>query len=354
MVGKCSGARVSEIGRVIARLRHASGLTQGQLADAASLSLGLIRDLEQGRTHSPRWGSVEALAMALALGERDRAQLAAAWDGGNGTGGGRRCSLLNEQSSEAQAVVGIRLLGPLGADRAAGSLIDLGPVRRKAVLALVALRGDSGARLSELTDLLWPDHPPISASGIIQRHISLLRQLLDGTPGHRLTHQLIEWTGVSYRLQPGAYCHLDTADFVGFASNGDKAAADGEPDRACGFYERALQLWRGQCVADIDCLQQHPLVVALNRLRSDVVIRHADAALLAGDHARALPHLREACQAEPLCEILHARLIAALGSTGRRADAFAVFEQLRDRLDKELGIGLSDLVWRAYGRAIDA
>lgn len=352
MVRKSPEPSKSEMGSAICRFRHASGLTQEHLADAAGLSVGLIRDLEQGRTHSPRWGSVEALALALGLGEQERAEFAAAWECGAAARGQRQWRSAGRRPDPIQAVT-IRLLGPLAAERP-GLLIDLGSVRRRVILALVAMRGEAGARLSELTDLLWPDRAPARAAGIVQREISQLRQLLDGALGHPFSHQPIVWTGVSYRLQSGPHFRLDSADFGGLASNGDIAVADGAPDRGCGFYERALQLWRGGAVADLDCLQVHPLVAALNRQRSEVAVRYADAAALAGGHARALPHLREACQVEPLSEVLHARLITALGSTGRRAEAVTVFEQLRDRLGEELGLGPSHLVWRAYGLVIGA
>jgi transcriptional regulator with XRE-family HTH domain len=47
-------------------LREAVGLTQQQLADAAGLKLGGIRDLEQSR-RSPSWETVLALAAALGV-----------------------------------------------------------------------------------------------------------------------------------------------------------------------------------------------------------------------------------------------------------------------------------------------
>jgi transcriptional regulator with XRE-family HTH domain len=47
-------------------LREASGWTQQQLADAAGLKLGGIRDLEQQRT-GPTWETVLALCEALGV-----------------------------------------------------------------------------------------------------------------------------------------------------------------------------------------------------------------------------------------------------------------------------------------------
>jgi DNA-binding SARP family transcriptional activator/DNA-binding XRE family transcriptional regulator len=340
---------MSELGLAIGRFRRLAGLTQAQLAAAAGLSVGLVRDLEQGRTHSPRWESVEALARALDLGGQDRAELGVVLD--RGAGSQRYGRAAAEPLTPAELVM-VRVLGPVAAERR-GLVIDLGSARRRAVLALIALRAAAGARPAELMDMIWPGWAPASAAAMVHRSVSQLRQLLanhsrGGAPG-----PAIVWTGVSYRLQTGLHCWLDSADFADLALGGDKFLSGGQVERACRSYERALALWRDSAVADIDCLQQHPVVVALNRQRSEVVGRYAQVAVLTGDASRALGELFAACQAEPLSEVLHAFLITALGSAGRKAEAAEIFERLRDRLGDELGIRPSSQVWQAYASMIE-
>jgi DNA-binding SARP family transcriptional activator len=342
---------MSELGVAIGRFRRLAGLTQVQLAATAGLSVGLVRDLEQGRTHSPRWESVEALAQALDLGEQDRVGLlGTVLDRGAGT-------QLNGRATAAPLATGepvmVRILGPVAAERR-GSVIDLGSARRRAVLALITLRAAAGARPAELTDMIWPGWAPASAAAMVHRSVSQLRQLLAGDGYGAAPGPAIVWTGVSYRLQTGLHCRLDSADFTHLALGGDKLHSGGQADGACRSYERALALWRDRAVADVDCLQQHPVVVALNRQRSEVVRRYAEAAALAGDASRALGELFVACQAEPLSEVLHALLITALGSTGRTAEAAEIFERLQDRLLDELGIRPSGQVWQAYARMIES
>src|SRR5215471_5642701 len=70
----------AQIGSLVRDFRLAAGITQAQLASEAGLSLGLVRDLEQGRTLSPRWSSMEALTLALGLAQQERARLTAALD----------------------------------------------------------------------------------------------------------------------------------------------------------------------------------------------------------------------------------------------------------------------------------
>src|SRR5205085_10059765 len=118
----------AQIGTAIRRYRRGLGLTQEELAQAATVSVGLVRDLEQGRTHSPRWTSVEALALALGLDERARTQLAQSrW------ASGQRQRTVCPGTAEP---VMVKILGPLTVERA-GVLMQVGPIRRRAVLAML-------------------------------------------------------------------------------------------------------------------------------------------------------------------------------------------------------------------------
>jgi DNA-binding SARP family transcriptional activator len=51
-----------------------------------------------------------------------------------------------------------------------------------------------------------------------------------------------------------------------------------------------------------------------------------------------LPLLRALAVAEPLNESAHARLMIALAGTGQQAAAIGIYEDLRSRLDGELGL----------------
>ena len=55
------------VGSLIRLRRRTAGLTQRELADLAQVSVGAVRDLEQGRTHRPAPGSLAKLAEALGL-----------------------------------------------------------------------------------------------------------------------------------------------------------------------------------------------------------------------------------------------------------------------------------------------
>jgi DNA-binding SARP family transcriptional activator len=80
----------------------------------------------------------------------------------------------------------------------------------------------------------------------------------------------------------------------------------------------------------------------------------ADLAETMGWHHRALPWLRQLTAMRPLHEPLHARLIAGLAGTGRRAEACAVFNAIRRRLADELGTDPTGELVEAYCRMLNA
>ncbi len=327
------------MGSLIKRYRQAHGVTQRELAAAADLSIGTLRDLEQGRTRFPRWGMVERLAAVLALGHVQRAELIQAWravDGDTARQPAQRCRGLR-----------IQILGPLAAWRD-GTPLDLGSRRQRAVLALLAVRYPEGLHRNEIIDLLWRQDPPASAVPVVQGYVSRLRRLLDdGSAEAGITTV----GGCCYRLNAAAgHVQLDLAMF----RQATRAAQGARPDppRACDLYEQALGTWRGDLLADVDLLRGLPAAVEVSRQHAETVLEYAEVAMLAGMPARVLPHLRRLCAADPLDEHAHARLMVVLAAAGQQAAALQVFTQLRTLLDAELGIAPSAVLARAQAAVL--
>src|SRR5215470_8975216 len=156
----CGGDRyrAARLAALVRDHRRAAGLTQGQLAESSGVSRAAIRDLEQGRTHRPRAGSLARLAAALGLDATQAGELAmlarqggrpaagaagVAGPGGPGPAGGLR----------------LQVLGPLVAWRD-GARLALGGPRQQAVLGLLALAPGSLVHRSAIIDVLWPGNPP--------------------------------------------------------------------------------------------------------------------------------------------------------------------------------------------------
>jgi DNA-binding SARP family transcriptional activator/Flp pilus assembly protein TadD len=236
---------------------------------------------------------------------------------------------------EARPGLWLEILGPVAAWRDEAP-VALGPIRQRAVLALLALHADAGLSRAAIIDALWSDDPPETAVTMVQGYITRIRRLLgpgDGTPAR---DDVLWWDGLLYRLAPGAV-DTDLAEFTELAEFAQRAAAE-DPLQACQLYEQAVQLWRGDPAADIELLHGHPAVTELDQRRAAVTIDYATAADAAGLHEQTVTHLRALASRAPLDERAHARLMVALAATGQQAAALGVYEDLRRRLDNELGV----------------
>ena len=307
-------------GRVLREVRLAVGATQAELARRAGVSLGTIRDLEQGRRARPRPGSVARLSAALGLDAALAERLASAAEAATPGGG-----------------LWVQVLGPVLAWRG-GQPLDLGSARQRAVLALLALQRNNPVLREAIVDAVWPEGPPATAVNMVQAYVGRLRRAIQAGEAVRSGRErgVVTWSGESYRLRLTAD-ELDLLAFDDLAARA-AAAAPADPAAACSLYEQALALWHGDPAADTGVLRAHPAVTGLVFRRSSLVVEYARVACPRGWHDRVLSHLRVLAGQEPLNEPAHAWLMIALAGSGQQAAALEVFADCRQRLDQQLGV----------------
>jgi DNA-binding SARP family transcriptional activator len=223
----------------------------------------------------------------------------------------------------------IGILGPLVVTRDGVELPSLPPGQR-VVLGLLAQAASAPVQRGAIVDALWGTEPPRSYAVIVQTYISRLRsQLPDGR------EHLPETDGTGYRLVLAPE-ELDLLMFRRLAERGTAEA-----------FEQALSLWRGQPLADVGALRYHPGVSALAAEHATAVLDYADAG-----GAQVVPHLRTLTTWDPLNEGAHARLIIALASADRQAEALRAYEQVSRRLDEELGVLPGPALRAAHARVL--
>jgi DNA-binding SARP family transcriptional activator/DNA-binding XRE family transcriptional regulator len=319
---------------VLRELRHAAGLTQGELARRAGISLAAVRDLEQGRTRSPRARSLNRIAMALGLDSDSTDELARVAK----TTVASRAASTNKDGSRPGDASGtwLRILGPISAWRD-GAALHLGGPKQRAILGLLAALANSLVHRETIIDALWPDGPPTGAVQLVQAHVSRLRRVLAvSAPHSRVPLELVS-TGASYCLRSGPG-QLDLLAFTQAVEAARAACRTGDFRAACDAYGMARGLWRGRPLADVDVLRHHPVVLAIVRELDDVVIEYSRVALPVGWHGRVLPLLWELHAREPLNEQALAQLVLGLAGSSKQAEALRVYERARRRLRDELGI----------------
>jgi DNA-binding SARP family transcriptional activator len=224
--------------------------------------------------------------------------------------------------------VSFGILGPLQVLRD-GFPVD--PGSRKQQTLLAALLAHANARVSSdvLVEALWADAPPRTARKNIQVYVSALRRLLDGGTGSRIVHQR------------GGYVLQATADELDALSFLQRARV--------GSLTEALDLWRGPA---LDGFRGVPLIGdaarRLDRRFLEVSEDWAEAEIAAGGGAAAIERLTEIAQRHPLRERLRMAQMTALCRAGRRSEALAVYDDLRQALARELGLPPSPALGRFY------
>jgi len=209
----------------------------------------------------------------------------------------------------------VDVLGPI-ALRVDGAPVDVPGLRRRALLAMLALAGRDGISVGRLMETLWPDDGPDNAAQALYSHVHRLRRHL-GPRAERL-----ERHGSGYRLRIEPF-ELD-ADAARRLSHTDPAAA--------------LALWRGEALTELRAVPPLEVeAVALDELRGQLVDDVLESRLLAGDHT-ATRDAAAAAAADPLRERTTLLLVRALAVEGRTAEAMAVAHEFRSRLADEAGL----------------
>ena len=226
-----------------------------------------------------------------------------------------------------------RILGPLQVIGLDGRPCRLEP-RQARVLAILLLTPNRIVVRGRLIDAVWDATPPATAARQIQNCVSTLRQRVGS---------VLDSEGPGYRLRVGSG-ELDSMVFGELLGEARELAGRGETADAAHRLRRALSLWRGPALAG---LTGHILTTAAARMEEErltTVEQCVDLELSVGRHHELVGELTELVALHPLREALVGRLMLALHRSGRRADALAVYQELRNRLAEDLGIDPGELL----------
>lgn len=208
--------------------------------------------------------------------------------------------------------------------------------------------------IGELVSALWGQDPPDGAVNIIQRHVGLLRRLIDPSLSTRASGDLLVRGSGGYRLEVDAST-LDLLEFRDLVARAGQLAGAGETAEATDGYVRALALRQGPVAAGIaEVTRAHPLFGAVEREYSLTAQAAAETALRAGVPERIASVLTDVARHAPYDEALQARLIEVLAASGRTVHAVEVYRAMRERLAEDLGIDPGPELRAAYERVTAA
>ena len=233
------------------------------------------------------------------------------------------------------------VLGPLLV-RDGESVIGVPAARQRVLLAALLLRPSAVVPADALADMMWDGVPPAGAETTLRSHVMRLRRALGPGAGARV---VTRYPGYLIEASDG---EVDLLRFRQLCREGGAAARAGEWAWAWEVLTEALELWRGEPLADVpsDRLRRDE-VPGLEELRLQALEWRMDAGLQKGFHAELATELRSLTVRHPLRERFHGQLMLTLVRCGRQAEALEAYQRARevvvDELGAEPGTGLRDL-----------
>jgi predicted ATPase/DNA-binding SARP family transcriptional activator len=239
-------------------------------------------------------------------------------------------------SEDASQRVEFHLLGPFGAD-CGGRPVDVGSGKQRALLAMLLLRLNRVVPRDTLFNELWGESLPTSATTTLHSLVSRTRRALAAASGGT-ADLVVRAREPGYVLEGDPEC-LDVHRFEQLVSRAREDIGRGEPQAAAHGLRRALDLWRGDALADL--VDAGFARVAANRLeeaRLTAVEDLADAELACGRPSAAVTLLEPHVTSHPFRERGWGQLMLALYRLGRQAEALAAYRNARKMMVAELGL----------------
>ncbi|MEU9605277.1 BTAD domain-containing putative transcriptional regulator [Streptomyces sp. NPDC048057] len=223
------------------------------------------------------------------------------------------------------------VLGPLAVWSADGHLVAVPEAKVRMLLAALLTAPGQAVGADRLVDELWGDAPPANPTGALQTLVSRLRRVLAGAGGRGLVVR----RALGYALETDD----DAVDAARFTALTARARTARDPRERAGILTEALELWRGPAFADfVDDPFARAAVARLEEERLLAVEEQAEARLDVGDHRPLAAELGDLVARHPLRERLRAAHLRALYGAGRPSEALDGYQELRRRLDEELGL----------------
>ncbi|MEU4498763.1 BTAD domain-containing putative transcriptional regulator [Streptomyces sp. NPDC023998] len=200
--------------------------------------------------------------------------------------------------------------------------------KAKSALKLLALMPDHRLHRERLCDLLWPDLDQAAASNNLHQVLHAVRRALAtaGGPG-----DVVVLRDDMVALGPDGGVRVDLDELEKAAR---RAAADGRPSD----YRAALAL------AERELLPEDTFEPWTQEVRTGVAVRRtrlrlglAEALEQEGSTVEAIEVLQTLIAEDAMDEPGHRALMRVLAAAGRRREALAVYEQLRDALRADAG-----------------
>ncbi|MBI5038911.1 MAG: tetratricopeptide repeat protein [Nitrospirae bacterium] len=206
--------------------------------------------------------------------------------------------------------------------------------RPLAMLKLLIASGGRHVREDQIIDTLWPESEGDLAHKAFGINIVRLRELVGA-------ERAISFQDGLVTLDPH-YCWVDVWAFERILGRAEGVIKEGDRERAIPLMEKAIALYKGGFLADS---QDYEWAMLLReRLRSKFLRYTGELGRIyenMGEFNKAIETLKKGIEVDPLAEEFYQRLIACYHRLGRRAEALAIYNNLRKIFSATIGLSPS-------------
>ncbi|CAM4320427.1 BTAD domain-containing putative transcriptional regulator [Nocardiopsis rhodophaea] len=234
-------------------------------------------------------------------------------------------------------MIEFRLLGPLEVI-CNGERVALGGVKQRALLGRLLLEPNQVVSISRLMDALWPiEEPPVTARKILQNSVWSLRSTLNSMRPNNVPPVLTTQSpGYMLDIDENA---VDLHVFQRKLESGRQEMASGRPTEAICVLREALDLWRGDVLADLaEAGHNWPESTLVDNTRADALELYYEAKIARGYHREAIGGIEKLVEAEPLREGSAGLLMLALYRSGRQTEALRIYSRTHSKLVEDFGL----------------
>jgi DNA-binding SARP family transcriptional activator len=202
--------------------------------------------------------------------------------------------------------------------------------QQRALLAILALIPHRAVSRDAIIERLWSGEAPSGAVTTIRGYVMRLRRVLDAGRGPSYIRTVAR--GYRLELESG---DLDLHRFDELVARASRAT---DPGEEAALLDRALAVWRGPALYDVECdALQREFVPVLRERYLQATHRRIELAL-ARDPVTVVADLRRLVSEYPIREEFWVQLMLALHLAGRRAEALACYAECRAVLAEQLGV----------------
>lgn len=229
-----------------------------------------------------------------------------------------------------------------------GHPVGLGTGKERKLFVYLALANGAPLSGQELADRLWDGSPPPAYRSTLHTYLTRLRRRLESAGIDRtlLTHN---GGGYVLRLPPQG---LDWTRLLRLRSRAFALRRAGEHRSARAALGEALQLWQGTPLPGLPGRWTERMRVTMEHTHQEVLEEWARLSLDAGEAAEALRVVGEALTRYPTSEPLHLCALRAMRALGRTSDALVAYQNLKERLARDLGASPSPELQREFSRIL--